>query len=191
MLFETIRIENGKVHNIDYHNARLNLTRKKLFDTHDNLEISDYLKNIPTSGVYRAKIIYDKNIINTTYYIYKAKTIQKLLIVEANIDYDYKYLNRDQFDKLSSSNQNFDELIISKDGLITDTTIANIALKKNGTWYTPTKPLLLGTTRARLLDEGRLVLRDIQVSDIDSYDSLALMNAMIGFAIISTPTITK
>ena len=66
---------------------------------------------------------------------------------------------------------------------MTDTTIANIAFFDGKTWFTPTTPLLQGTTRARLIDEGFLKLRDIKKEDIKEYSRFALMNAMIGFCI--------
>ena len=69
LLFETIRIENGVAHNLKYHNARLNHTRKHLFGTTDNIDIEKYLTDIPSSGLYRAKLIYDRNIQDIAYYI--------------------------------------------------------------------------------------------------------------------------
>ncbi|HIP61209.1 MAG TPA: hypothetical protein EYG98_01490 [Sulfurovum sp.] len=188
-LFETIRIENGIAHNLKYHNARLNHARKHLFGTTDDIDIEKYLIDIPSSGLYRAKLIYDRNIQDITYYIYKAKTIQTFRLLGADINYRYKYLNRVQLDTLIEENQEYDEIIIIKDELLTDTTIANIALRQDGIWYTPAEPLLQGTTRARLLDEGKIITKNIKATDIDSYDGLALMNAMIGFRIIDRPKI--
>jgi len=180
-LFETIRITDGIAHNLTYHNDRLNRTRRELWSCDDTIDISDYLTDIPSTGLYRAKLIYDKNSLNTTYYIYKAKIIHSISLLEANVEYSYKYTDRDTLDTLLDSQTSSDEIIISVDGLLTDTTIANIALRQHGIWYTPAKPLLRGTTRARLLDEGQIIARDIRSEDIASYDGLALMNAMIGF----------
>ena len=189
MLFETIRIENGVAHNLKYHNARLNYTRKHLFGTTDEIDIEKYLTDIPSLGLYRAKLIYDRNIQDITYYIYKAKTIQTFRLLRADINYRYKYLNRAHINTLIEKCRESDEIIIIKDELLTDTTIANIALRQDGIWYTPAEPLLQGTTRARLLDEGKVITKNIKAADIDSYDGLALMNAMIGFRIIDRPKI--
>ncbi|NKQ40899.1 MAG: hypothetical protein HF962_04940 [Sulfurovum sp.] len=183
--FETIHIENAKPRHLKYHNYRLNKTRQELFGINRSIDIANYLTGIPSQGLYRAKVIYDDNNINTNYYIYKAKNIQTFRLIETNIDYRYKYLDRTQLDSLRETHQDSDELIILNDGLVTDTTISNIALRENGIWYTPAKPLLGGTTRARLLDEDKLHLRNIKVSELAKYDGLALMNAMIGFKIIS------
>ena len=69
--------------------------------------------------------------------------------------------------------------------LVTDTSIANIALYNDGLWFTPKKPLLEGTTRARLLNAGKIIEKDIAVEDLNNYSRVALMNAMIDFDIIT------
>ena len=185
-LFETIRIEEGVTANLPYHNARLNHTRKALFDSEEPIDLSEHLQNIPQKGLYRAKVIYDKKSIKAYYYIHKPKIIKKIKLVEAAFGYPYKYLDREEIDTLLETTHGADEIILTQDGLLTDTTIANIALRQEGIWYTPSTPLLPGTTRARLLDEGKIIPRDIPVSEIVHYDGLALMNAMIGFYEIET-----
>ena len=52
--------------------------------------------------------------------------------------------------------QDKDDILIVKNGLLTDTSIANIALYDGNDWYTPLHPLLKGTKRAELLDKGVL-----------------------------------
>jgi 4-amino-4-deoxychorismate lyase len=46
---------------------------------------------------------------------------------------------------------------------------------------TPSTPLLEGTTRARLLDEGFLSAACLTPKDIQKADKIAIMNAMVGF----------
>ncbi len=182
-LFETIRIQDGKPMHLNYHNQRLNQSRKALFGMDTPIDISDYLTEIPPKGLYRAKLIYGKEIEKPYYYIYKAKIIEKIGIIEANITYDYKYLDRSKLENLLMKDDGYDEVLISRNGLLSDTTIANIALHQNGQWFTPAIPLLPGTTRARLLSEGKLITRDIYYTDLEQYDGFALMNAMIGFSV--------
>jgi len=73
-----------------------------------------------------------------------------------------------------------DDIIIAKDGMLTDSSYSNIALLQNGKWYTPTTCLLKGTRREQLIDQGRLVEREISVDDIGKYESVCLINAMMG-----------
>ena len=59
--------------------------------------------------------------------------------------------------------QDKDDILIVKNGLLTDTSIANIALYDGNDWYTPLHPLLKGTKRAELLDKGVLKEKEIKI----------------------------
>lgn len=96
----------------------------------------------------------------------------------------YKYADRSALDALQTQNGACDSVLIVQNGYITDTPIANVAFLQNGLWYTPHTPLLAGTTRARLIDEGRLHVRPIRVDKLSQYEGLALLNAMLGFHIV-------
>ena len=73
---------------------------------------------------------------------------------------------------------------IVQNNLVRDTSIANIALFKNGRWLTPKEPLLCGTTRARLLIEKKIFEADITPKELCQAQKIALLNAMIGFEIL-------
>ncbi len=178
-LFETIKIEDGKIFNLKWHNQRFNQSRKELFNSHLIIDLKKFITP-PKTGLYRCKIIYNETIQSIEYFPYKIKEIKTFKIVPSQLNYSYKYLNRVPFQKLLKA---YDEIIIEKNGLLTDTTIANIAFFDGESWLTPKKPLLAGTTRARLLDEGFLKLEDIKKENIKNYSNFALMNAMIGFRI--------
>ena len=180
-LFETIRIQDGRAIHLSYHNDRCNHSRKALFGAEDTIDLAEHLPNLPVKGLYRAKVIYDAKNIHTTYTLYRPKKIAQIRLFETDLNYPHKYLDRQTLDQALAQYPDCDEILFVRQGLLTDTTIANIALRQAGTWYTPTTPLLPGTARARLLDEGRITLRDIPASEIAQYDGLALMNAMIGF----------
>jgi len=179
--FETIRIEEGVAANLPYHNARFNRTRKALFGIEEPVDLGELLQNIPPKGLYRAKVVYDKKSIKPFYHIYKPKTIEKIRLVKTTLSYPHKYLDREAFNTLLETAPETDEIILARNGLLTDTTIANLALRQDGVWYTPATPLLPGTTRARLLNQGKIIAKEIPASKIAQYDGLALMNAMIGF----------
>ena len=72
-------------------------------------------------------------------------------------------------------------------GLLTDTSIANIALWDGRQWHTPARPLLKGTRRAELLDNGILTEHDIPVEKIWTYRKIRLFNAMLHFGEIELP----
>ena len=191
LLFETILIDNGEISNLKYHNSRLNWTQRELFGMDSHIDLSLYLRDIPQNGKYRCKVIYSKNIEDIEIKPYRYKERKKYIALEIDFDYRYKYLNRESIESLQKQFSNFDDIIFIKNSLITDTTIANIAIYKDGRWLTPAKPLLRGTTRARLLDEGKLDLVDIKYRDLLDADKFAIMNALSGFRVINSPLIVS
>jgi 4-amino-4-deoxychorismate lyase len=184
LLLETIKIEEGEVFNLSYHQARFDTSRKALFGITNKTDLSAVIK-APHEGLYRCRIIYDDNIRSVEYIPYKEKKIQKLKIVTSTINYNYKYANREAFNKLLQKYSAYDEIIIEKEGYLTDTTISNIAFYDGDKWFTPTQPLLHGTMRTKLLNEGFLHLKEIKKEDLKNYSQIALMNSMIGFKILN------
>ncbi len=178
--FETIKVLDGKIFHIDYHNRRCNTTRKALFGATDTIDLQNFISP-PPRGLYRCKVIYDTKIQNIEFFPYRPRVIKSLQPIRSDIDYPYKFLDRSALDRLFAQRKEADDILIIKDGLITDTSIANVALSYKGRWLTPAKPLLAGTTRARLLDQKKLILADIEIKDIKKFDKIALLNAMIGF----------
>ena len=190
LLLETIKIEDGKVSNLSYHQARCNESRKALFHSTDRLDLSSLIQ-VPPKGLYRCRILYDEKIRSIEYIPYSPKEIHTLKIISSDLEYDHKYANRDTLDKLLQAHPEADDILIEKHGYLTDTTIANIAFYDGKQWFTPEKPLLKGTMRAKLLDEGFLHTRKIKKEEITDYTHVALINAMIGFKILNNFNIQK
>jgi len=188
LLLETIKIEDGEVSNLSYHQARCDESRKALFASTDRLDLSSLIQ-APPKGLYRCRILYDEKIYSIEYIPYSPKEIHTLKIVSSDLEYDHKYANRDALNKLLQTYTNADDILIEKEGYLTDTTIANIAFYDGKQWVTPEKPLLKGTMRAKLLDVGFLHTRKIKKEDLKNYTQVALMNAMIGFKILNNFTI--
>ena len=72
-------------------------------------------------------------------------------------------------------------MLVVRKGLLTDTSICNVAFWNRKQWITPSAPLLAGTKRASLLDQGELVAGDIRPEDLPGYSRIRLFNAMIEF----------
>jgi 4-amino-4-deoxychorismate lyase len=189
LLLETIKIENGEVFNLHYHQKRFDKSRLDLFGDTTEIDLST-VTEAPKKELYRCRILYDTQIRSIEYIPYRAKVIRTLKVVPARIEYAYKYANRDAFNTLLQNHPDVDEIIIEKDGFITDTTISNLAFYDGVQWLTPANPLLPGTMRAKLLDEKVIFEAPIQKKDLKKYTHVALMNAMIGFNILNNPTIT-
>ena len=177
--FETIKCEDYEIFNLKYHERRIANTIGK------NINLQDYI--YPTTNeLLKCKVLYNKDeIIDVSFTPYKKRSIKKLqLIFDDSISYKYKYENRDNLNTLFHQKNEADEIVIVKDNLITDTTIANIAIFINEHWVTPKTPLLYGTTRQKYLDMNRLKEIDIDVNTFKKAKKIALLNAMIDFDIL-------
>ncbi len=184
LLLETIKIEEGEIHNLPYHQERCDQSRQMLFQTSDTLDLSSLI-HPPKTGVYRCRILYAETLHSVEYIPYAPKEIHSLKIVPSEIDYAFKYADRDALNALLDAHREVDEVIIEKEGYLTDTTIANIAFYDGKQWFTPEDPLLKGTMRAKLIDEGFLQTKKLRKSDLSLYTQVALMNAMIGFKVLN------
>jgi len=185
-LFETIKSQNYKIFNLQYHQNRVNRSYNELYNSKPKLDLSKIIE--PTKELNRVKIVYNQHgLVDVSYYIYRKKPIKKVKLIEiADFEYNYKYLNRDFFDALYIEYQDIDEFILTKKGYITDSTIANLAFldKRTNKWHTPQNPLLKGTTRERLLIEKKLILKQIDYTKLKNYSRIAFLNAMIEFRVI-------
>ncbi len=181
---ETIRAVDGELFHLSYHQKRYESVLKS-FGVSDFKNLKEYL-NPPILGTYRCRLVYSKDTIETTYHLYEKKEVKSLkLIYDDLIEYSKKSTSREAIDRLFQKRAECDDILIIKNSLVSDTSIANVAFYANGVWHTPSKPLLRGTTRERLLDEGKIVEKEIKVESLMNYSKMALLNAMIDFDIIS------
>lgn len=149
-------------------------------DVHLGLFLSKL--TVPQSGIYKCRIVYDENKMEVEFLPYNVKPISKLKLVEGNsVSYEFKYADRQQFENLYLQKGDCDDILIYKDGLVTDSSYANIVFKKNNDWITPWSALLQGTMRQKLLEFGQIIEDEIRVKEILSFQSFKLVNAMLGF----------
>ncbi|MFX4217349.1 aminotransferase class IV family protein [Aliarcobacter butzleri] len=174
--FETIKCEDFEVFNLDYHQKRVANTIGL------NINLQEYINPI-SEELLRCKLIYDENgVVDVLYFPYKKREIKSFKIIFDNeIEYSKKYLNRAKLDELYEKRDDCDEVIIIKNEIVTDTTIANIAIFYENSWITSKNCLLGGTTKARLLEEKKMFEKDITLDMLKNASKVALMNAMIGF----------
>jgi len=189
LLIETIRIEDRKLQNICFHNERFNGSRKDIFGIKQESDLEKII-DIPSSipaGKYKCRVLYSTEIISITFQEYKIKKLDTLQIVEDNtIEYAYKFHDRRQIEKLNL-NRKSDDILIIKNGLITDTSYANIVFWDGIKWITPSSPLLRGTMRSRLLADNKIQHEELHKSEIKLFKSAKIINAMIGLE--ESPTI--
>ncbi len=179
--FETIRYVNGVLENLSYHQARINRTVSALGGkTYIQLDKIQLVHDSEKDIVYKIKCLYN---LEGAYYIEKAvyhkKTIQTVSIHQAALEeYQYKYTNRNWLNE-ALKNAGTDEMIILPNNMIKDGNYANLVFFNGSEWHTPFHPLLLGTHRARLIDQNKIIEKDITISDLSSYTKLKFINAMM------------
>lgn len=185
---ETLLIKDNQIHNLKLHNKRMNKTIEEYFEVDSNIDLSKHI-NIIDNKTYRCRIIYDISVISVELVPYKKTPINSFEIIEDdNIDYSLKYLDRSTIENLKNQTT-CDDIIIVKNNLITDTSIANIAIKLDDIWYTPKKPLLKGIMRELLIKSNKLIEKDISVKLFKSAQEFAIMNSLRRFDIITNPII--
>nr|WP_275940542.1 aminotransferase class IV [Wolinella succinogenes] len=110
--------------------------------------------------------------------------IQSFRLVRSEIDYSSKFTDRSALEVLLAQRGEADEVIILKGEEITDTSFSNLALWDGEVWLTPQNPLLAGTARARLIDEGVIKEARLGERELREARALALLNAMMGMKIL-------
>ena len=155
-----------------------------------NLRKRLYLtRAMQVAGIVKARVVYgEKGIEDLSYSPYAVRHVHSLALMQADtIDYTYKSAGREPLNCLFALRGACDDILIVKQGLLTDTSIANIALSDGTHWYTPAHPLLKGTKRAALLEEGILQEKDIRPEDLPSFSTVRLFNAMIDWGELELP----
>ena len=182
LLLETIRLENGKLINLPLHQKRVNYSRKELFDNLPLLDLEQSIK-IPKgheTGLYKCRVEYDTKIRKIDFFPYILKKIESLKIIhDDNIDYHLKFEDRIPLYLLYDKRAHADDVLIVKNGRLTDTYYCNTAFLENRTWYTPEHPLLKGTQRDFLINKKIIVPADLTYQDISRFDKIRLFNSMI------------
>jgi len=126
---ETILCKDAKVHHLSYHQQRVDRVAQK-FNFSSTLSLKDIITPPSTSQTLRCRVLYDATSFQVSYHAYTPKKIQTLKVIElpADFEYTYKYANRDFFSDLHKKYPLYDEYILLKDSLVTDCTIANLAI---------------------------------------------------------------
>ncbi len=180
-LFETISIRNGIAENLPWHQDRIDMASRSVYGKKPDFKLALVIR-IPIkmqSGHFRCRVDYDVDIKEIAFSPYIRKEIKSLkLVTDDSIEYPHKYSDRGRIEKLFESRDECDDILIVKNGLITDTSMANIIFRDGRRWVTPSEPLLYGTCRARLLDFGIITEARIKVSDLNKYNEAKIINAL-------------
>ncbi|MBY5960036.1 aminotransferase class IV family protein [Membranicola marinus] len=178
---ETISVKEGQIQHLADHQERMDRTILHFFDSRSTPDLNSVL-SVPAharQGWIKCRVVYDHDVQEITWTPYQVKKPASFALVHTNdLDYSYKYTDRKIFSELISQAET-DDIIIVKNGWITDSSYANLLFRTDDRWITPAHPLLPGTQRSRLLQSGVIEEEPIKPSDLQQFDRLKLINALL------------
>jgi len=183
-LVESLKLKDGIIQNLEYPQSRMNRSMDELFPdaARINLRTAISIPENCVSGVFKVRVLYGSLVEKIEIEPYTYRTIQSLKVVyHESIDYHLKYTDRQILQELFARRGDCDDIIIIKNGMVTDSFAANLLFYADGKWYTPTTPLLKGTKRQLLLDQGIIFEKEMREADISGFQKVGLINAMIDF----------
>jgi len=184
LLFESIRLEDGVLCNLEFHNERMMRSVYKVFGKKSDIDLRSII-SIPSfarSGLFKCRIEYDTIIGEPEFIPYSIRTIRSLKIITSDyIDYSFKFTDRTALNDLYLLKEDCDDILIVKNGRITDSSFANIIFQRSDKkWVTPSKPLLRGTRISSLVAAGIVSEVNIYLPEMRNYIAARLVNAMMG-----------
>lgn len=185
---ESIKLQDGEFKRLDLHQGRIHKAFEAFYPNEKVFDLVEFLRNsdFPTEkGIFKCRIIYDSKIRQLEFRQYIMRPVNSLRLVETEIkSLPYKPENRSLYNAAFALRDDCDDVLLVKNGYLTDTSYCNIALFDGNNWFTPRIPLLYGVNRAELLKESVLVEKDIKVQELKDYQQIALFNSMIEFGVL-------
>ena len=181
-LVESIKAEDGQVFLLDYHQDRLERSFLDLYHRPCPWRLKDLLTSIPLQGLYKIRFLYNESAYSIEVLPYVPKEIKSLQLIEiGEYCYPYKWTDRSFINAAYAKRGNCDDILMTREGLLTDTSYANIVLFDGSKWVTPAIPLFEGVLRSYLLDHNIIQPVNIAITDLSHYQGFQLINAMNPF----------
>ncbi len=181
MLFETCLVVEGEVQNRSDHNERVSRSSRALWDREIILPWEVLEAELPKEGQTRLRVEYDiTGVIRVDSRPYFQSVMSTIKLFETYLEYPYKFSDRTELESIFKHRGIAHDVLMVIDGLVADTTMANVAMFDGKEWLTPCRPLLQGTCRARMLRQGLLKEYDISENMIRNAQSVVVMNALRG-----------
>jgi len=204
---EAIEWNDGIAHRTDYHQRRIEAAFRCLYTDYAPFRLEKELEKFregglhyaqnaglkseiyfPAKGKFKLRLEYDHQLRSIEFQEYHRREIRSLKLVGIQqFAMEYKSSERTRINQAFAQRGSCDDVLLVRDGLLTDTSYANIALYDGRKWISPRVPLLYGTRRAYLLDHQLMVTDDIRVDDLSRFQLLRMFNALIDFGEIEIP----
>lgn len=177
---ESIRFEKGAYHLLEYHQERINRTFNHFFPLTIPFHLASHLPKLDFDEKYKVRMVYSNEAVDIEFSAYHKKKIEALRIVEIDrMDYAFKHEARAKIDQLYAQREKADDIIISKKGVITDSSYANLVFWDGSGWHTPKSHLLNGVKRQHYINSGLISEKNITVKNLFEYEKVSLINAML------------
>lgn len=166
---------------MEFHQERFNRTRFKKFGLKNEIKLENQIQIAVNQeiGKFKCRIIYSEKIEFIEILPYEIRKINSVKLIENNeIEYKFKSENRNAFDLLKDSVLE-DEILIVKNGQITDSSYSNLVFFDGENWITPSSYLLNGTMRQSLLQSGKITEDEVNPKDLNRFFSFKFINAMM------------
>ncbi len=185
LFFESIAIRNGCLLNLALHQERLDRTVLDKFKVKTDISLQDRIQ-LPVQtkvGLWKCRVSYSTEIHEIRFEAYEMRHPRRVLLREDPIfQYPYKSENRQHFAQILADNPQLDDFIFTKNGLLTDSSYANLAFYDGNHWFTTRQVLLEGTKRKCLLQKEVIHETDISLSNLRFFHRIAFLNAMRGLS---------
>ena len=181
---ESIKLKDGVFYRLPLHQQRVNKAFEAFYPGCKPVDVVEALLQtaFPQEGVCKCRLVYDSDLQSLDIVPYVRREIRSLKLVETTQEsLPYKREDRTEFNAAFAQRGGCDDVLLVKDGFLTDTSYCDIALYDGEKWYTPRTPLLYGVNRMQLLSEAKLIERDISVSELMNFQYISLFNALIEF----------
>lgn len=187
LLLETMRIAYGRLCLPELHRERMERSCRELYGcSAPKMEIDP--AGLPAGlrrGTVKCRVTYGPEIVRIEYESYSPRPVRTLKLVSGgDVDYHLKYADRSPLAALAALRGEADDVLIVRDGLVTDSSYANILLRAGDRLLTPARPLLEGVMRRHLIDIGEVEEAEVTPSMLmqgnrEGVTEVMLVNAMM------------
>ena len=183
-LFESIRVDNGQIPLLNFHQERVDLSYSTVFKKVNTYNLQECIEPfLKKEGTQKCRFIYDDKkyrIEIIDYHLIEPKRIGWLKI-DPNFTYPFKYYDRSFFTRIKDSYSGFNEILLVKNDMITDSTYCNLIVYAKDNWIIPQTCLLNGVERTRIISEYNFAIEPITIDEFLSAKEYKLINAMRPF----------
>lgn len=155
---ETIRWSEGRYHLLDLHSLRMAETLEEMGWPQVG-DIMAWLPDVPDrlrDMTVKCRVLYGNGGLESVEFEpYTVRRVCSLRMVEdKDLDYHLKFADRSSLMALRNSSMDADEVIVVKNGFVTDTSYSNLLFRTPDGFLTPAQPLLRGVMLRHLLEQG-------------------------------------